>query len=201
VNEPLDLSVDAQSIVRAGARMNRMGWTPATSGNLSQRTAEGCAITVSGRHKGFLTDDDIMLVGLDGVPLSAGKPSAETMLHCHLYSRFDWVGAVLHGHSVSATVLTLATDTDLTFQGFEIQKAFGCRTHETTLTIPVFDNDQDISRLAVLVDERLPPDAPGYILRGHGVYAWGPTMDDAFTRLEALEFLLQCRLEQMKLRS
>ena len=39
----------------------------------------------------------------------------------------------------------------------------------------------------------------GYLIRGHGVYVWGPSMDGALARLEALEFLLCCELERRRL--
>jgi methylthioribulose-1-phosphate dehydratase len=40
----------------------------------------------------------------------------------------------------------------------------------------------------------------GYIIRGHGVYAWGPDVPTALARLEALEFLLACELERTRLK-
>jgi methylthioribulose-1-phosphate dehydratase len=39
----------------------------------------------------------------------------------------------------------------------------------------------------------------GYLIRGHGVYVWGPDMPVAMARLEGLEFLLACELEKRKL--
>jgi methylthioribulose-1-phosphate dehydratase len=45
---------------------------------------------------------------------------------------------------------------------------------------------------------RNPPIA--YVIRGHGVYAWGTSVEHAFWRLEALEFLLQCEVERRHLK-
>jgi methylthioribulose-1-phosphate dehydratase len=97
----------AHALIRAGRFCFERGWVPATSGNFSARLADQrIAITVSGRHKGVLDEDGIMVVDLDGRPLSEGKrPSAETWLHVSLYRRDPAVGAVLHTHSVNATVL------------------------------------------------------------------------------------------------
>ena len=33
-----------------------------------------------------------------------------------------------------------------------------------------------------------------YLIRGHGLYAWGATVDQARHRVEALEFLFECEL-------
>ena len=193
-------AIDA--IVRAGRRMDARGWVPATAGNISVRLGDvALAVTRSGGHKGFLDADSVMAVDLEGMALTAGRPSAETLLHCQLYRLFPQTGAVLHGHSIAATVLTTIASGPLVFAGYEVQKAFaGQMTHEGTVTVPVVANDQDISRLAANVEPALLTGAPaGYLIRGHGAYVWGPDMDAALARLEALEFLLECELEKRKL--
>jgi len=188
------------AIIRAGRRMDQRGWVPATAGNISVRIAgERIAITRSGGHKGFLTPSSVIEVDGDGQVVTPGaRSSAETLLHCQIYRAFPDAGAVLHGHSVAATVLSLETATDaLPFQGYEVQKIFaGQTTHAAALSLPIVDNDQDIARLATTLAPRLPAAAMGYLIRGHGVYVWAPDMDMALARLEGLEFLLACALER-----
>jgi methylthioribulose-1-phosphate dehydratase len=196
----------AEALVAAGRRMDQRGWVPATSGNLSARLAgaERMAITRSGVHKGFLAARDIIEVDFDGRCLTPGmKPSAETLLHCQIYRRFADAGAVLHGHSVAGTVLSIAESApSLRITGYEVQKIFaGQTTHETVLHLPMFHNDQDIARLAGVVEPHLASAVLGYLIRGHGVYVWGPTMDMALARLEGLEFLLNCELERRRLQA
>jgi methylthioribulose-1-phosphate dehydratase len=188
----------ADSIVEAGRRMDTLGWVASVSGNISVRLgADRIAMTRSGGRKGFLTRADVIVVGLDGRPVVAGNvPSAETLLHCQLYASFAEVGAVLHGHSPAATVLSRLTAADaIAFEGYEMAKAFeGVDTHARRVTLPVFDNDQDIGRLRDRLAPVLAQDWPGYVLRGHGVYAWGLDLGHAMGKLEALEFLLACEL-------
>ncbi len=192
----------AAEIVSAGRRLDRRGWVPATAGNLSRRLADGrIAITRSGVHKGFLDPGDVIEVGPDGEALHAGhRPSAETLLHCQIYRHLP-EGAVLHGHSVAATVLSLETPApELAFSGYELLKVFeGQSSHDVTLRLPVFDNDQDIARLSRAVAPHLRGCTMGYLIRGHGVYVWGRSMAQALARLEGLEFLLACALERSKL--
>ncbi len=194
-------------IIRAGRRMDQRGWVPATAGNISVRFREAgaggdgrIAITRSGGHKGFLDRDSVIEVDLAGRAL-AGRPSAETLLHCQIYRAFPEVGAVLHGHSVAGTVLSLAEPgATIAFSGYELFKAFaGQHTHAATLALPVFANDQDMARLADLIGPHLPECPLGYYLRGHGVYVWAPDMDAALARLEALEFLLECELARRQI--
>jgi methylthioribulose-1-phosphate dehydratase len=189
-----------EDIIRAGRRMDHYGWVPATAGNISVRLEpDRLAITRSGGHKGFLDPTSVIEVDLDGRVITPGAvPSAETRLHCQIYRRFPDAGAVLHGHSVANTVLSLETTAPaLSFTGYEVQKIFaGQTTHAATLRLPIFDNDQDIARLAAVVEPHL-ADAPmGYLIRGHGIYVWGPDMDTALARLEGAEFLLTCALHR-----
>ncbi len=191
-----------EAIIQAGRRMDSRGWVPATAGNISVRLdATRLAITRSGGHKGFLDADSVMQVDLAGMPLTNAKPSAETLLHCQIYRLFPQVGAVLHGHSVASTVLSMTEPGPIRLAQYEVLKAFeGQTTHDTTLDLPVFDNDQDIARLASVAEPTIAAGTPlGYLIRGHGVYVWGPSMDAALARLEGLEFLLACELERRKL--
>ncbi|GGC79966.1 methylthioribulose 1-phosphate dehydratase [Marinobacter halophilus] len=197
----------AQSIIDAGRFLYDRGWSPATSSNYSARIdAEHVAITVSGRHKGQLSAGDIMVVDLNGRPVqSKCKSSAETLLHTVLYQIFPDVGVVLHTHSVKATVLSrlAAASSTLNFEGYELQKAFaGVETHEGILSVPVFDNTQDIPALAEQSKAWFlaHPEQPGYLIRGHGLYTWGKTMADCLRHVEAFEFLFECELETMRAR-
>jgi methylthioribulose-1-phosphate dehydratase len=193
----------ADAIVAAASLMHRWGWVQSVAGNISARIgAERIAITRSGGRKGLIGRADVIAVDLEGRALSAGeRPSAETLLHCQVYAALPAVGAVLHGHSVAATVLSrLAAGESIRLAGYEMGKALpGVETHEAVLELPVFDNDQDMRRLQGRVAARLRPDWFGYVLRGHGAYAWGRDLADAASKLEALEFMLQCELETRRI--
>ncbi|WP_166359150.1 methylthioribulose 1-phosphate dehydratase [Pseudomonas akapageensis] len=191
----------AQEIIDAGRFLYGRGWSPATSSNYSSRlSASEALLTVSGKHKGQLGLDDVLATDLDGNSLEAGKkPSAETLLHTQLYRWSPQIGAVLHTHSVNATVLSrLTADDHLWFEDYELQKAFsGVTTHESRVCVPIFDNDQDIARLASKVQPWLEahPDCVGYLIRGHGLYTWGARMCDVLRQVEAFEFLFECELK------
>ncbi|WP_077044652.1 methylthioribulose 1-phosphate dehydratase [Pseudomonas sp. KK4] len=195
----------AQEIIDAGRFLYGRGWSPATSSNYSTRLSPTEALlTVSGKHKGQLGLDDVLATDLSGNSLDPGKkPSAETLLHTQLYSWRPEIGAVLHTHSVNATVLSRLTPGDfIEFEDYELQKAFsGVSTHESKVRVPIFDNDQDIARLAAKVQPWLEdhPDCVGYLIRGHGLYTWGARMSDALRQIEAFEFLFECELKTRSL--
>lgn len=181
------------------------GWTPATSSNFSRRLdARHAAITVSGRDKGRLTENDIMVVDFDGRAVGSNhRPSAETLLHTQLYRRFEEIGCVLHTHSQVQTVASrlFAGAGQVRLEGYELLKAFhGNTTHETEIDLPVLPNTQDMPTLAAQVDALLDERGMwGYLIDGHGLYAWGRDMAEARRHLEAFEFLLGCELELRKL--
>lgn len=189
----------ASELAALGSDLYQRGWVPATSGNFSMRLDEQTAlVTASGKHKGRLGATDFLAVDLQGRPLTAGKPSAETLLHTQLYAWQPWVDTVLHCHSPTATVVSRAlAGNALRLTDYELLKAFrGIDTHATTVTLPVFENTQDIAALAAEVAAYLAqhPTCPAYLIRGHGVYCWGASSSECMRQLEAVDFLLQCEL-------
>ena len=195
----------AAEIIEATRELSARGWTPATSSNFSMRLDDRhAAVTVSGRDKGRLGAGDIMVVDLDGKPVTDQVPSAETVLHTQLYKRLPEVGCVLHTHSLVQTVASrLYTGAGcVRFEDYELIKAFrGQSTHATAMEVAVLANNQCIPTLAAQVDVLLDKGPMwGYLIEGHGMYAWGRDLGEARRHLEAFEFLLACELEMRKLR-
>ena len=193
----------AAELAAIGRFASGRGWVPATSGNLSRRLDERhIAITRSGIDKGAISQTDLVAIALDErIPEGV---SAETPLHVARYRADGAIGAVIHVHSVAATVLSRlhARDGYIEVRGYEMQKALhGRHTHDETLRVPVVANAQDTDALAQSVEALLGerPSIPAYLLAGHGTYVWGATMAEAQRHLEGLEFLLQCALEERRL--
>jgi methylthioribulose-1-phosphate dehydratase len=192
-------------ILAVGRRLDARGLAPATTGNYSVRLNDGrIAVTVSGRHKGRLGQDDVTEIDLDGHALHARLPSAEAALHASVYRLYTRVQAVLHVHSTPSITLTrlLPRGSDVVLEGYETLKILpGVTTHDTRVVIPVFENSQDMPALARVVEARLmtlQPAPSAFLLRGHGVYAWGATVEEAEHVVEALELLMSCELETLR---
>lgn len=201
------LEACAHQIAEAGRVLGALGWTPATSSNFSMRLDDAhAAVTISGRDKGKLGVDDIMVVDLNGNAVGTdARPSAETALHTQIYRRFPNAGAVLHTHSRAQSVASrlFADRGAVRFEGWELQKAIsGYPTHESVLELPVFPNTQDMDELVRDVDTWLDSGKPlhGYLIDGHGIYTWGKDMPETRRHLEALQFLLECELDLIQLR-
>ncbi len=97
-----------EQIIQAGRFLYARGWSPATSSNYSARLSTNqVLLTVSGKHKGQLDKEDILATDLQAHSLEPNKkPSAEALLHTQLYNWQANIQAVLHTHSVNATVLS-----------------------------------------------------------------------------------------------
>lgn len=185
-------------LIAAGELFHRRGWVPATGGNFSARlTSEKMLITASGWHKGELREEAFLVAGLDGRPDDvARKASYETLLHCQLYQHDVAIGSVLHTHSVANTVLS-RRHASIRLSGYELLKLLpGIQTHDAAVDIPVFENDQNIARLAARVDAWMKqhPGLSAYLIAGHGLYAWGENVAQARHRVEALEFMFECEM-------
>ena len=202
---PLANPEAVEALAAFGRFASARGWLAATSGNFSCRLdAAHALVTRSGIDKGAI-----------GAGRRGGRPDRRTdpardvgrnaAASCALPRRSAAIGAILHVHTVAATVLSRADARRAAacgLSGFEMQKALaGIATHEGVVDLPVFANDQDTAALATAVEARLERAAgrPGYLLAGHGLYAWGATMADARRHLEGLEFLLACTLEERRL--
>ncbi|WP_318378639.1 methylthioribulose 1-phosphate dehydratase [Enterobacter sp.] len=175
------------------------GWAPATGGNMSVREdANRCWLSESGKDKGSLTPADFLLVDIDtNIAPSGRKPSAETGLHTLIYRLFPEANAVLHVHTVNATVLSrIEKSALLNLYGYEMQKSLSGQTsHLDTVPVALFDNDQDIDALARRIADTDPVNLKyGFLLRGHGLTCWGRSVAEARRHLEGLEFLFDCEM-------
>lgn len=203
MSENAEFTEKAQQIIEAGRFLNQRGWVPATSSNFSMRLDDGTvAITVSGYHKGELSAEAVMRVDAEGHSLDQRRPSAETILHTSIYKRFADVGAALHTHSVNATVLSRLFEGQIEFEDYELQKAFSeVESHAGKLVVPIFENDQDIPRLATEVERYMDshPSIYGYLIAGHGLYTWGRDMAETKRHIEAFEFLFECEMAMQRI--
>src|SRR5262249_16907339 len=155
-----------------------------------------------GLDKGLLRPDQILKVDGEGNVVGkprrrAGarpaksphlRPSVETRLHLAVV-RVRGARAVLHTHSVWSTVLSqkYAGDGGLTITGYEMLKGLeGVRTHQHRAWLPILENSQDMTVLALAVEKTLAerPDAHGLLLSGHGLYTWGQDLETAKRHVE-----------------
>ncbi len=182
----MDEGTARRALVETCARLYDRNLTVSAGGNMSVRIDDGVLITPSGRNKGLLKPEDLVKVSLDGTVISGGKPSIETRFHLALYRANPDTNAVIHCHPLNCIALTL--------KGEELR----CNlTPEGALllgkvpTIPYITPGTD-----ELVDAIASHSGSSAILMArHGSLTQGRTLEEAYDRMEELEF--QARLQLM----
>jgi methylthioribulose-1-phosphate dehydratase len=194
-----DFARIAEILAEAGRAFYSRGWALGTSGNFSavvSREPLRLAITSTGLDKGRLKAEQFLEID-DGseVVRGDGKPSAEALLHLMVVRAVN-AGAVLHTHSVWSTVLSgwHAAQRGIALEGYEMLKGLeGVRTHKHREWLPILENSQDMTELAEKVSATLreAPGIHGFLLREHGLYTWGASLQEAKRHVEILEFLME----------
>ncbi len=184
--------------------MNAQGWSPGTSTNYSflhHDKEEVVVVSKSGIDKSAFKSTDFMHVDLHGRPtldFAEIKPSAETLIHTTLYALFPETRVILHTHSKAATLLShlFTHDKEISFSGYEVLKGLPHQsTHEAEVKIPIFSNDQDMSRFSTLIEEHAHLlHNSAFLMEKHGLYVWGNSLFEAKRHLEIYEFLLDITL-------
>jgi methylthioribulose-1-phosphate dehydratase len=186
-------------VIRLAHHAGARNWIPSTSGNFSVRIdSQTCAVTASGSDKTQLTPEGVIAASIRGE--RHPRESAEAPLHYMVYRTVPHAGAISHVHALPAVLASLALNQGgrVRLEGLEMLKAFnGFATHETHLDVPVYDNDQDMDALALRVERDLAGGKPcwGFLLAGHGLYAWGRTTQETLRHLDAFEYLFALSLK------
>lgn len=189
---------DPRETLAAVARdFHGRGWMAGTAGNLSARDrAGGFWITASGRAKGRLEPEDFVRVDEAGRVLFAPegrRPSAETSLHAAVYRHVPEAGACFHVHSVSGCLATRGRSDRLPLPSLEMLKAFDLWEQAPDAALWILPNHLDVPRIADDLEKRFleaAPDLSAFFIQGHGATVWGRSLEEAYHRLEALEFVL-----------
>lgn len=150
----------------------------------------------SGVNKGNMTPQQFVPVHIDTLNSprpDAARPSDETPLHAAIYRHVPTARAVLHVHCPAVVRESMRRDSML-FEGHEMGKAFGAVSFAERIEVPMIPNTQDMDSLGQSVTQYIHADIPVLILKGHGIYAWGPSSEKALSYIEGLEFLCQTQL-------
>ncbi len=159
--------------------------TVSAGGNMSVKINDSeILITPSGRNKGMLEPEDLVLIDSKGKVLSAGKPSIEHKFHLALYSMNYDTNAVVHCHPLHCVTLAV--------KGENIKSNI---TPEGVLLlgeVPMIDYYTPGSKkLVEAVKEH--GQYKAMLLARHGAITQGRTLEEAYNRMEELEF--QARLQ------
>lgn len=148
------------------------------NGNLSLRVdPETLLLTAHSTCLGFLQEEDVLALQLDGQLLEKGEISSENLLHTEIYKNFPNVQAVIHTHTPYINAFFLENE-KLVPQIFESKFSLGEVEAVEQFTPSVTDVQPVIEALKrnnIVV------------LRKHGVVTMGEDLFDCFLLIQALE--------------
>lgn len=98
-----------RAVLETALAMSRSGLSPGRSGNVSCRFGDGMIITPTSIAYENMSEDDIVFVRADGSVMGDQcKPSSEWHFHLAAYAGRPDCNALVHTHSMHATVLACA---------------------------------------------------------------------------------------------
>jgi methylthioribulose-1-phosphate dehydratase len=191
--------------------LNTQGHNPATSGNYSIRSktnSEIALVSERGIDKSKFSENNFLPLYYQSREMhpdymaTGRKSSDETDIHLSVYQVTN-AYCVLHSHALEALLFAdLFRDLPFaTISGLELLKGFkGVTTHETVINVPCFDNTQDIIHLAETIKPAILNDVNNYglLIRGHGLYVWGASVEEAKRHLEVFEYVFKYYLNSQK---
>lgn len=179
------MSTDAslrRNVISIAREMDRLGFAPSKSGNVSARAPHGLLITPSALPYAQTKPADLVLLDLDGKVLTGKRPpSSEWRFHAAIYRARPEVNAVVHTHSPRATALSCARRGLPAFH-YMIAIAGG---HDIRCAPYATFGTQALSDHAV----RALKGRKATLLSNHGVIAVGATLDGALAVAKEVENL------------
>lgn len=180
-----EAEIDArEDVVVAGLSLMHSGLTPGRSGNVSVRFGDGMLISPSGLYYDQIGLDDVVHVLMDGtVPDGQRTPSSEWRFHlAALTARADR-HAVVHTHSLNATILACRHEP---IPAFHYMVAIAGGGDIPCVPYAPFGSDE----LADLVAEGL-AQRDACLMANHGMIVIGRDMTHALEILREVEQLAE----------
>lgn len=153
----------------------------AMDGNLSTLLPSGEVLcTKAGCHKGFVTDDDLVVVDRKGKKVrGSGQPTSEMLMHLAAYDERPDVRAVVHTHPPISIAFTIAG-----------QSMARCVLPEVVLTLGHVPTVEYATTGTQTLADAIRPYIKHHdaiLMDRHGAVCVGKDLMEAFCRLETME--------------
>ena len=185
----------AEQLAATTRHLYEQGWMRGTSGNVSVIAGHDpvhLLVSASGITKHRTTIEHAVLTDHGGIAVEGQShaPSAEAMVHAAIIAESD-AHSVVHVHAMASVLAASRWPAGVVLADNEQLKGLGCPPQGERVVVPVVDNSQDMGELSERVRRALDPAVPVVIVKDHGMYVWGRSLDDAANRTESAEWLLQ----------
>ncbi|MBI3581020.1 MAG: class II aldolase/adducin family protein [Nitrospinae bacterium] len=170
-----------RDLVEVGKRIHQKGWISSTDGNFSVKLGDDRILTTpTGVHKGFLDEDDLIVVDMTGKRISGRlNPSSELALHLQCYRQRPDVNGVIHAHPTMCVAFSVA--------GIHLAQCLLPEVVFTLGSIPTADYAPPTTEEVPKSIEMPIREYDAVILERHGSVTVGKTIFDAYNTLERME--------------
>ena len=181
------------NVLKANQALPKYELVKFTWGNVSERDPETGYIVIkpSGVNYDDLTENNMVVLNLDGQIIEGTyNPSSDTKTHLEVYKAYPQVKGICHVHSTYATAFAQAGKSIEAFGTTHADYFYGtvpCARILQQSEIDV-DYEQYTGKLIVQIFEDKDILAtPGILLKGHGVFTFGKSADQAVHNAVVLE--------------
>lgn len=182
-----------QELLRTCRVLYRQGFVAGFTGSLSVRLSEGEILcTQSSSHKGLITDDDLLVVDLQGDLLRGdGQPPIEISMHLAAYQSRPTVRAVVHARPPTCMAFTLA---GLSLEPPILPNLVSRLGVVVTLPYFALGTDEMIQQVGEAIEDK-----DAVLLDRQGALCVGGSLLEALSLLEEMEQLAQVVLQARNL--
>jgi L-fuculose-phosphate aldolase len=160
--------------------------TSSHGGNMSVRIGNRIVIKRRGAQLGRLTPEDLVVTSLHGKDSGITRASTELIVHRTIYQRTSAL-AIVHTHPRTAIALSLSRD-----EIIPIDNEGSYLLHKVPVVAAEYASGSQ--EMADLVAETL-REYKVMMVRGHGAFATGQTLEEAFHWVSCLEEVCDIILE------
>lgn len=179
---------ERRQVLEAAKELERLGLVAVSSGNVSIRVDDGgrplLIITPMGLPYARMTAGDVVVADFEGEPVEGERPpSSELNLHVAVYQARPDARAVVHTHSISASVCAVGgLEIPPIVDEMVVNLGGGVRVAEYG-----FPSTRDLGDKAVAALG----DRKAVLLRNHGLAVVGATLEEALAHCRLVERLAQ----------
>lgn len=172
---------ERELMCKSGLRLLQERLSAGTWGNISSRVDDThMLITPSGIPYREMDPEDMVLVNIENLQYEGNlKPSSESPIHAGIYSVYEEVNAVVHNHSLYASIIAATSETVKPYIA-DMAMILGPDVKSVEHAMPGSDALRD--GVIKALDGRY-----GAIMKNHGAICVGRDMEEAFTACHLLE--------------
>ncbi|MDC7231041.1 MAG: class II aldolase/adducin family protein [Sphaerochaetaceae bacterium] len=180
----MELQEAKQAVLEATKKLVASQLVARTWGNISCRVGSNhFLITPSGKSYEHLTEDQLVLVSLEGLAYTGSlKPSSEKGIHALVYRKHPHVNCVIHTHQEMASLMSLVGN-DLSISD-EWRELLGETIPTSRYGLP--GTKALRNRVGKVLENCA---SPAVLMANHGALCFGSSPQEAFSIAEALEGL------------